>query len=148
MAWWVWLIILLVCAMFFCGLYIVYDKRKSIFKKRQKSAPKRQKKHKNQDVAPVTTNDNDEVSFTENAVKNIPNVKIHCENYVADEDEQHDFPEPSFARRREFPRMRERDFYSQHRASKKKPSIRQQIDELSPEMKGILFSNALGKKDD
>lgn len=142
-------------------LFILFDNRKKIFKKREKKVKEeveiKESKDtgKKEETKKVKRIDNPKISLAKK-VKVEEQQKAQAEELNLDgfDDEPITYqrtPSMGFAPRKkpipmQFDRSRvQRELIA--RKSKKR-SIKEQIKDLSPEMKAILFTNALGKRDD
>lgn len=131
-------------------LFILFKFRKKIFKAKGKKPKTKNVELKQEDKKESPVKDN-KISFEKREVKTSKqenlNVQIQDVEFVDEQDLQYSSGEdfaPSRGFRRPFPQS---DFQRNYFGSRKK-SIREQIQDLSPEMKAILFTNAFGKKKD
>ena len=126
-------------------LYIIFDKRKKIFKKKVKT----EKTVKEQEKKEITEKKEKKISFDKKSKNEKPQQAMLVEKIEEEKDsaqyqmqsEQSTRSIPRFNRQSNLERRR---YYKQ----KSKKSIKQQIKDLSPEMKAILFANLLERKDD
>lgn len=137
--------IVLGVVVFLLIIYIIYDQRKKIFKKRPKKTKVIEKPK--EEVKPATTTDK-KISFEKKNIKAVqPQIEI---SDIQLEEEKADYqstvvrdrPERTMPRRRDLPRR----YVAKEEI--KRPSIKNQIRELSPEMKAILFGDLLKQKDE
>lgn len=157
---WLWIVLLIVGAAIACVLVWAYSNRKKIFKKRTKEEKKARKEakiakkqaKKAPPAPPKPPKKDDELSFSENQIEIINNVKVASEAYVPSDGFAQAAPAEyattsrRMARRRpqmEIERPRSFEFEEEQR-----PSLKDQLQSLSPEMKAVVFANLLDKKDD
>lgn len=182
---WLWASLIVVGAAIACGLLYIYEKRKSIFKKRskeEKAAKKQQKKLKkqaklakkeNKPIEPIKKEEpKEEISLSEKIVKKEETFTLQTSEYVPSNEFKPKEVKPqqfnSFMPQRgpsrlteqqrrmliernkrmkedaDFEQFRRKHGYSQAL----KQSVKDQIINLSPEMKALLFTGALEKRDD
>lgn len=129
----------------FLALIVLIDQRKKIFKKHPKKEKKQKEKRKEEIKQVQEEKQNlDEISFEESKKPKIPQFE-----YLDIKDDLKMEYTPSTSQRQNrnnFRRPFDGDRFNRERRAYKKKSIKQQIKDLSPEMKAILLSNALGKK--
>lgn len=136
-------------------IFILYDQRKNIFKKRSKKEKKKEQKPAKEQV-PVKEEHKEAVKEEKPEIsleQRIPEVKKQTKNPVVEEvvikeDDrvEYDTTEPKTSG---FRRTINPNRYAPPASFKpQKQSIKDQINDLSPEMKAILFGNMLDKKDD
>jgi len=128
------------------AVILLIDNRKKIFKfkKLSKKETKVEKKveAKTEEPAKKEKKINSKISFEEHVPENVSFERLDLNDKAPLEYSYG--PRTQMSRR---PQMMN-DFPSPIRRSyNKKKTIKEQIKELSPEMKGVLLSNALGKKD-
>lgn len=144
-------------------LFILFDNRKKIFKKRAKKTKEEveikdsKPAEKKEEPKAVKKIDNPKVSLTKKVKKEpdpVPEAEVEDANLDGFDEEPITYQRTSgmgsSQRRRPMPLQFDRTKVQRElmaRNSKKK-SIKEQIKDLSPEMKAILFTDALGKHDD
>lgn len=143
-----WIAILVVLGLLI--LCVLFKFRKKIFKKKTPKTKKVEVK-KEEVKKPEKTADS-RISFEQREVKvkKEENVNANIESVEIEDSEERVYstgasfaPQRNF--RRTFPRsnMQQNSYFGMQNKS-----IREQINDLSPEMKVILFGNVMGKKDD
>ncbi len=174
MANWLWIVVILCCAAVATVFLGIYKNRKNIFKKKEKT-PKNQKenvknsskKQKNKKpskktptpiVPPVEEKPQEELVFEERVVEVVPKTNGVAQSYTPSKEfasQRIDYAPLSQAsmRRRPRPQMptpqqQIDDFDSFRMNNAYSMSIKEQIKNLSPEMKAIIFGNLLDKKDE
>lgn len=145
--WWIGVIVVL--GLFI--LYIIYDQRKKIFKKRKKKEKiKKQISTESKEKPKSVEKKGLKVSFEEKSLSSVKPVIEEIEN-LSNEGEKNeeifeDFPrEKNNQMKRFFPKNSR--VYKDEKLSKS-ASIKKQIKDLSPEMKAILFADILNRKED
>ena len=145
--WWIGVIVIF--GLFI--LYIIYDQRKKIFKKRKKKEKiKKQISTESKEKPKSVEKKELKVSFEEKSLSSVKPVIEEIEN-PSNEDEKNeeifeDFQgEKINQMKRFFPKNRR--VYKDEKLSKS-ASIKEQIKDLSPEMKAILFADILNRKED
>ena len=142
-------------------VFVLYDQRKNIFKKRNKDEKKQKVKEKNskeikaEEVKKAVENTEKKVDISferrESKISNqTTNANIEEVDVNIEERKEYNTMGGSRGFRRSMPQRPPIEFPRQPNFSSPKSgnSIREQIDNLSPEMKAILMANVLGKKDD
>lgn len=144
-------------------LFILFDNRKKIFKKREKkSKPETEikdskpaeTKEKTKEVKKIS---NSKMSLTKKVKKEAekePEAEVEDADFDGFDEEPITYQKSSsigpIPRRRPVPLQFDRSKIEREYTmeNSKKKSIKKQIKDLSPEMKAILFTDALGKRDD
>lgn len=128
-------------------LYILYDQRKKIFKKKTKVNDVKEQKTEKKEIKQPEKNEN--ISFERKQKQSAQEAVVEA----LQEDEKPDFEEPvrplqtrDFDSRRGNLFRRRREMF--RRTTKQTESIKDQIDNLSPEMKAIVFADLLNRKDE
>ena len=128
-------------------LYILYDQRKKIFKKKTKVNDVKEQKAEKKEIKQPEKNEN--ISFERKQKQSTQEAVVEA----LQEDEKPDFEEPvrplqtrDFDSRRGNLFRRRREMF--RRTTKQTESIKDQIDNLSPEMKAIVFADLLNRKDE
>lgn len=134
------------------AIFILYDNRKKIFKKRVKKAKKADVDKKEEEKKPAQKEEKQEskISFQKREVAKQEVSAPVIEDLEINTNQTQEYSQSFSASNRMRRPMPQRQFSQpQHNFfTPRKRTIKDQIDDLSPEMKAILFSNALGKKDD
>ena len=154
---WLWVSVIVMGAIAICALLYVYEKRKQIFRKRTKEEKQAKKQaklaKKSKVVAPAAeeSKPKDELNLTEKVVEVIPEDSIQEEEYQPSNEfvVQDIFPTmPS----RRMPIRRDANAYNQFKREfdykPEKQSIKEQIKNLTPEMKALLLTGVLDRKED
>lgn len=145
--WWIGVIVIF--GLFI--LYIIYDQRKKIFKKRKKKEKiKKQISTESKEKPKSVEKKELKVSFEEKSLSSVKPVIEKIEN-PSNEDEKNeevfeDFPREKIRQMKNFFPKNSR-VYKDEKLSKS-ASIKNQIKDLSPEMKAILFADILNRKED
>lgn len=145
--WWIGVIVIF--GLFI--LYIIYDQRKKIFKKRKKKEKiKKQISTESKEKPKNVEKKELKVSFEEKSLSSVKPVIEEIEN-PSNEDEKNeevfeDFPREKIRQMKNFFPKNSR-VYKDEKLSKS-ASIKNQIKDLSPEMKAILFADILNRKED
>lgn len=153
---WLWIVLLVVGAAIVCLLLFVYEKRKQIFRKRTKeekqakkqarTIKKQAKTHPVQQEKPKS-----EISLTEKLIEIIPEEDFQQEEYSPSAEfvEEEVLPPVRRVQRRVRPNDNFEQFRRNHGYSQAlKQSVKEQIINLSPEMKALLLTGVLERKDD
>lgn len=145
--WWIGVIV--VFGLFI--LYIIYDQRKKIFKKRKKKEKiKKQISTESKEKPKNVEKKELKVSFEEKSLSSVKPVIEEIEN-LSNEDEKNeeifeDFPREKIRQMKNFFPKNSRVYKDENLS--KSASIKKQIKDLSPEMKAILFADILNRKED
>lgn len=156
---WLWVSLIILGAGVICALLFVYEKRKQIFRKRtkeEKQAKKQAKLNKKTKiVAPAVPEEKkpiEEINLSENLVEVIPEDTMLEEEYSPSSEfiEEEIFP-TKINNRNSF--KRDMSAYNRFRnqynySNSGKQSVKEQIKNLSPEMKVLLLTGALDRKDE
>ena len=132
-------------------LYIIYDQRKKIFKKRKKKEKiKKQISTESKEKPKSVEKKELKVSFEEKSLSSVKPVIEEIEN-PSNEDEKNeevfeDFPREKIRQMKNFFPKNSRVYKDENLS--KSASIKKQIKDLSPEMKAILFADILNRKED
>jgi len=141
-----WIVICACVGVF--ALFVIFDQRKKIFKIRKihfkhkvKTVEKTEKKEEKKE-SKVAKN----ISFDEGQAPEAK--KFDCESIDVMSESKIEYSNSGRSNTTRRPYYNETmGNTSSRRIYRNKKSIKEQIKELSPEMKGVLLSNALGKKD-
>lgn len=143
--WWI-----LIGALIFVILFIIYDKRKTIFKKRSK----KEKKVVTQKEEKLSKKElNSKIKFEKTEKKNKDDIIVEEAGLVEQEEiKQQNSPRrpvkspvsPKENLEDDFDEFRKKHSYTRFLGDK---NVAEQIKNLSPEMKAILFGNVLDRKD-
>lgn len=150
---WLWITLIGLGALCFCGLVFVIEKRKKIFKKRSKVQRAEKKKAKLAEKQPPQTlpeKPKDDVSLNEDVVEVLSEDGVHEEVYTPSSEFVEEVVYPVVSRQRPIRRDPNAfaNFKREYFPIEEKVPIKQQIKELSPEIKALLFAGVLDRKPD